>query len=311
MTQFLVTGGAGFIGSHITHKLINNHHRVRVLDNFSTGKEANLHGLNGDLEIQRGDIRDIRAVQDAVQNVDIIFHEAAFVSNPQSLLEPTECFEVNIHGTEILLEEARKAGVRRVVMASSAAVYGDTSNFPISETTPVQPLSPYAASKAISEIYTSMYTTAFDIEVVALRYFNVFGPRQSPGSDYAAAIPIFIQQILKNKPITIFGDGKQTRDLIYVQDVVQANLLAAESSQASGKVMNICTGQETSILKLVNSLQEIGVSTQETIFAPTRQGDIYRSSGDPNLATEVLGFLPQTSLSQGLSRTMEWMRKCQ
>ena len=310
MTHFLVTGGAGFIGSHITHQLINNRHRVRVLDNFSSGKEANLHGLDGDLEIQRGDIRDIQAVRVAVQNVDVIFHEAAFVSNPQSLLEPSECLAVNVHGTEILVEEARKAGVRRIVMASSAAVYGDTNNFPVSETTHVQPLSPYAASKAISEIYTSMYTAAFDIEIVALRYFNVFGPRQSPESDYAAAIPIFIQQILRNQPITIFGDGNQTRDLIYVQDVVQANLLAAENLQAPGKVMNICTGQETNILSLVNSLQEIGASTHKPIFAPTRQGDIYRSAGNPNMAKKILGFEPQTSLTEGLSLTLNWMRTC-
>lgn len=309
MTHYLVTGGAGFIGSHITHQLIKNDQRVRVLDNFSTGKEVNLDGLEGDLEIQRGDIRDIQAVHNAVQNVDVIFHEAAFVSNPQSLLEPEECLTVNVHGTEILLEEARKAGVRRVVMASSAAVYGDTNRFPVSETTPVQPLSPYAASKAISEIYTSMYSTAFEIEVVALRYFNVFGPRQSPESDYAAAIPIFIQQILRNEPITIYGDGNQTRDLIYVRDVVKANLLAAESPLAPGKVMNICTGQETSILNLVNSLQEIGVSNQEPIFAPSRQGDIYRSAGDPQLSKELLGFIAQTSLEQGLSDTMKWMRE--
>ena len=310
MTNYLVTGGAGFIGSHLTHHLLNNRHHVRILDNFSTGKEENLAGLKGDLEIRKGDIRDIQVVREAVENVDVIFHEAAFVSNPLSLLEPSECLDVNVHGTELLLEEARNAGVRRIVMASSAAVYGDTDQLPTSEKTPVHPLSPYAASKVICEIYADMYTAAFGMEVVALRYFNVYGPRQSPESDYAAAVPIFIRQILNNKPITIFGDGNQTRDLVYVEDIVRANLLAAESEKAPGMVINICTGEEISVLNLVDSLQEITKTSLEPLFAPSRQGDIYRSSGDPNLAKEILGFTPQTSISKGLSLTMNWMRTC-
>jgi nucleoside-diphosphate-sugar epimerase len=311
VTKTLVTGGAGFIGSHLTRKLLKDRHHVRVLDNFSTGRKENLSGLNGDLDIQQGDIRDIQAVREAVKNVDVIFHEAAFVSSPQSLLEPTTCLEVNVHGTELLLEEARKAGVRRIILASSAAVYGDTDQFPTTELSPVQPLSPYAASKAIGEIYAGMYTAAYGMEVVALRYFNVFGPMQSPESEYAAAIPIFIRQILDNKPITIFGDGNQTRDLIYVEDIVNANLLAAESNQAPGKVFNICSGEETSILNLIHSLQEIGNTSLDPIFEPARQGDIYRSSGDPQLAKDILGFNPLTSLPQGLSLSMNWMLKCQ
>ena len=311
MKSYLVTGGAGFIGSHITHKLLQDHHKVRVLDNFSTGKEENLDGFTGNLEIIQGDIRDKEKVRKAVNGIDVIFHEAAFVSNPLSLLEPSTCLEVNVHGTENLLEEARKAGVKRVVMASSAAVYGDTDQVPTSEKTPVQPMSPYAASKAIIEVYARMYTKAYKLEVVALRYFNVFGPKQSPESDYAAAIPIFIRQILDGKQITIYGDGNQTRDLVYVEDIVQANLLASESSNAPGYVINICTGIETSILDVVQSLKEIGNYSQEPKYAPARKGDIYRSAGDARLSKDVLDFNPKVSLSEGLMKTMDWMRQCQ
>jgi len=310
VTRVLVTGGAGFIGSHLTEALVARGDQVRVLDNFSSGTPRNLSDVESRIELVKGDLRNRADLMEALQDSEVVFHEAAFVSNPLSLLEPSECLDVNVHGTELLLEEARNAGVRRVVMASSAAVYGDTDQLPTSEKTPVHPLSPYAASKVICEIYAGMYTAAFGMEVVALRYFNVYGPRQSPESDYAAAVPIFIRQILNNKPITIFGDGNQTRDLVYVEDIVRANLLAAESEKAPGMVINICTGEEISVLNLVDSLQEITKTSLEPLFAPSRQGDIYRSSGDPNLAKEILGFTPQTSISKGLSLTMNWMRTC-
>jgi UDP-glucose 4-epimerase len=310
MTSYLVTGGAGFIGSHIVQNLLNKGQRVRVLDNFSTGKMENLSGFEGDLEILEGDLRDPSAVRQAVQNIDFIFHEAAFVSVPQSMLDPKTCYDVNVSGTENLFEEARKAGVKRIVLASSAAVYGESNAIPLAESNQTQSLSPYAASKAINEIYAEMYTRSFGIEAVVLRYFNVFGPRQAPTSQYAAAIPIFIDHLLSEKAITIFGDGSQTRDLIYVQDVVRANLLAAQIPSASGNIYNICTGIETSIQQLVDILRGLFPRSLSTQYLEPRAGDIYRSLGNPLKASERLGFQPETSLSQGLSQTVKWMRAC-
>jgi UDP-glucose 4-epimerase len=309
-SSYLVTGGAGFIGSHIVQDLLQKDQRVRVLDNFSTGKMENLSGFKGNLEILEGDLRDPSSVSRAVQNVDIIFHEAAFVSVQKSMFEPKTCYDVNVSGTENLFEAARKAGVKRIVVASSAAVYGEPEAIPLSEDNKTQPLSPYAASKIINEIYADMYTRSFGIEVVVLRYFNVFGPRQTPDSQYAAAIPIFIHRLLSGQAITIFGDGGQTRDLIYVQDIVRANLIASESPDAAGNIYNICTGIETSIQQLVDSLRGLFPETLATQFSQPQAGDIYRSVGNPFRAKERLGFQPQTSLTQGLSKTVEWMRSC-
>jgi nucleoside-diphosphate-sugar epimerase len=311
MTSYLVTGGAGFIGSHIAQNLLQKHHQVRILDNFSTGNVENLSGFQGKLEIIEGDLRTPADVKRAVQNVEIIFHEAAFVSNPKSILEPKACFDVNVTGTENLLEEARKAGVKRIVFASSAAVYGDSDSLPLSEDTILRPLSPYAASKYVNEMYGSLYTHTYGMDVISLRYFNVFGPRQNPDSEYAAAIPIFICSLLSNQPITIFGDGEQTRDLVYIQDVVQANLIAAEHPDAAGQVFNICTGIETSMRILVDTLRKLFPGSMDPKHTLPRTGDIYRSLGKPDKAREVLGFQPHTPLMQGLSQTVEWMRICQ
>ncbi|RME88885.1 MAG: SDR family oxidoreductase [Anaerolineae bacterium] len=309
MARYLVTGGAGFIGSHIVAALLKDGGEVRVLDNFSTGRRENLDGLGDGLEILEGDLRDPDAVTAAVRDVDVVFHEAAFVSVPASLDDPQTCLEVNVTGTANLLEAARRAGVRRLVLASSAAVYGDSEDLPLSEETPPRPLSPYAASKLVDEIYAALYTHAFDLEVVALRYFNVFGPRQSPETEYAAAVPIFIHRLLRGEPVTIFGDGGQTRDLIYVADVVRANLLAAEHPQAPGHVFNICTGRETRLLDLVDVLMRLFPGAPQPRFTAPRPGDIYRSVGDPTRAAQVLGFRARTSLEEGLKETLAWMRK--
>jgi UDP-glucose 4-epimerase len=303
----LVTGGAGFIGSHIVRGLLERGDRVRVLDNFSTGKRENLAGL--DVEIVEADLRNASRVTSACRGIETIFHQAAFVSVPQSMREPTECFDVNVTGTASLLQAAHKYGVKRVVFASSAAVYGDSDAYPLAEETPLRPLSPYAASKRVDEIYGQLYTTSFGLEVVGLRYFNVYGPRQRPDSQYAAAVPIFIRRLLDGKPITIFGDGGQTRDLIFVGDVVRANLAAAAHPSAPGGVFNICTGQETRIIDLVEILQELFPSAPAPEFAEPRAGDIYRSIGSPQLASERLGFRAQTSLEDGLKQTVEWMRQ--
>ncbi|RJP51473.1 MAG: SDR family oxidoreductase [Anaerolineaceae bacterium] len=303
----LVTGGAGFIGSHIVRALLERGDHVRVLDNFSTGKRENLDGL--DVEIIEADLRDASRVTSACRGIETIFHQAAFVSVPQSMKEPTECFDVNVTGTATLLQAAHKYGVKRVVFASSTAVYGDSDAFPIVEETPLRPLSPYATSKRVDEIYGQLYFNTFGLEVVALRYFNVYGPRQRPDSQYAAAVPIFIRRLLDGKPVTIFGDGGQTRDLIFVGDVVRANLAAATHSSAPGGVFNICTGQETRIIDLVEILQDLFPSAPAPEFSEPRAGDIYRSIGSPQLASDLLGFRARTSLEDGLKQTVEWMRQ--
>ncbi len=333
MRHYLVTGGAGFIGSHIVQALLEGGNAVRVLDNFSTGRRENLQemdgrpfgsapwpgrhivpmslreGRQGRLEVLEGDLRDPARVRQAVQGVEVIFHEAAFVSNPKSLQEPQSCYEVNVQGTVTLFEAARLAGVQRIVLASSAAVYGDSRTLPLSEDTPLQPLSPYAASKQINEIYARLYTQAFDLPAVALRYFNVYGPRQSPETEYAAAIPIFIHQLIARQNVTIYGDGEQTRDLIYVGDLVRANLIAAEHPQAPGQVFNICTGQETKIIDLLTTSRDMFPDPPKPVFGPPRPGDILRSVGDPARAAATLGFRAQTRLADGLRQTMEWMRQ--
>lgn len=305
MKRYLVTGGAGFIGSHIVRALLEQGDFVRVLDNFSTGRRENLAGL--DVEIIEADLRDAGCVAQAVTGIDIVFHEAAFVSVPQSMQDPLPCFEINQHGTEILLEAARKAGVGRVVLASSAAVYGDLGVLPLDETASLHPLSPYAVSKRVDELYAELYTRSFGLDVVALRYFNVYGPRQRPDSMYAAAVPIFTRRLIDGKPIIVFGDGGQTRDLVYVGDIVRANLVASEHSAAPGQVFNICTGDETRVIDLVNVLMESFSSAPAPVFSPARPGDIYRSVGNPRKAAGLLGFRPQTFLSDGLKAVVDWM----
>lgn len=304
--NYLVSGGAGFIGSHLVRVLHEQGANVRVLDNFSSGKPDNLKGL--DVEIVRGDLRDASWVTKAVAGVNIIFHEGAFVSVPESMEKPQECFDVNVTGTSILFEAARKAGVQRVVIASSAAVYGDSEDMPLVEDSQLKQLSPYASSKRIDEMYAELYTRSFGLEVVALRYFNVYGPRQRPDSMYAAAVPIFIRRMLDNKPITIFGDGGQTRDLINVHDVVQANLLASQHSAAPGQIFNVCTGKETRLLDLLDVLYKIFPTAPKHVYAEPRAGDIYRSVGSPKRAMEMLGFSPKVTLTEGLKEAVEEMR---
>ena len=259
--RYLVTGGAGFIGSHLVSALSAQAAEVRVLDNFSSGTRINIEAGRGSgggaLEVIEADLRDANRVRSAVSGIDVIFHEAAFVSVPASMEDPRGCYEVNCTGTVGLLDAARAAGVRRVVLASSAAVYGDSDQLPLVESATPKPLSPYAASKLVDEIYATLYTQALGLEVCSLRYFNVFGPRQRPDTQYAAAVPIFIRQLLAGKAPTIFGDGKQTRDLIFVADVVRANLVAAEHPAAPGQVFNVCTGIKTRVLDLVEALYEL------------------------------------------------------
>ena len=311
--KYLVTGGAGFIGSHIARTLLERGESVRVLDNFSTGKRENIEDLmqqfKGDqFELVEGDMRDASHVKAAVEGVEIIFHEAAFVSVPQSMDEPQNCFDVNITGTSQLFDAARRAGVRRAVVASSAAVYGESEALPLVEETPLQPKSPYAVSKRVDEMYAELFTNSFNFEVAALRYFNVYGPRQRPDSMYAAAVPIFARQLLDGKPITVYGDGGQTRDLINVRDIVRANIVASEHPNAAGKIFNICTGIETRLLDLLDVLYALFPDAPKPEFTAPRAGDIYRSVGSPQRAKNIIGFQAQVSLADGLKETVEWMR---
>jgi UDP-glucose 4-epimerase len=305
--RVLVTGGAGFIGSHIVEELLQKGASVRVLDNFSSGKRANLASFRGDLEILEGDLRDAEAIKAATRDIELVFHLAAFISVPQSMLEPQECFAINVVGTASLLEAARQAGVRKVVLSSSTAVYGNPDKFPTDEQTPLKPLSPYALSKQVNELYARLYSQNFNLPVTALRYFNVYGPRQNPNSAYAAAISIFTQRLVNGEPITIYGDGKQSRDFIFVKDVVRANLLAAES-QAAGEAFNICTGHETNLLDLLEELSELSPLQPTVRFEAPRLGDIYRSQGNPEKAAAALDFRAGTLLADGLAQTVEWMK---
>lgn len=311
MTNYLVTGGAGFIGSHIVRALLKQGDFVRVLDNFSTGKRENLEPVSSapGFELLEGDLRSPETVAKATQDIDLIFHEAAFVSVPQSMEDPLPCFEINQRGTELLLEAARKAGVKRVVLASSAAVYGDSESLPLDEETPLRPLSPYAVSKRVDELYAEMYTRSFGLDVVALRYFNVYGPRQRPDSMYAAAVPIFTRRLVDGKPVTIYGDGGQTRDLVFVGDIVRANLLASQHPAAPGQVFNICSGVEIRVIDLVETLMRLFPNAPAPQFAPPRPGDIYRSVGNPQKAANLLGFRAQTSLTDGLKAVVDWMQE--
>lgn len=311
--KYLVTGGAGFIGSHIVQTLLERGDSVRVLDNFSTGKPENLEALtrqfDGDqFEVLEGDIRDTALVEEAVRGVEVIFHEAAFVSVPQSMEEPQTCFDVNIKGTSQLFDTARKAGVRRAVVASSAAIYGDSDALPLVEETPPRPMSPYAVSKRVKEMYAELFTASYGLDVVALRYFNVYGPRQRPDSMYAAAVPIFARRLLDGKPVTVFGDGGQTRDLINVRDVVRANLIASERRNAAGKIFNICTGVEMRLMDLLDVMYELIPNAPQTEFTAPRPGDIYRSVGSPQKAADLMNFRAEVPLVEGLKEVIDSMR---
>ncbi|HSK67110.1 MAG TPA: NAD-dependent epimerase/dehydratase family protein, partial [Anaerolineales bacterium] len=297
----------------IVQTLLQEGHSVRVLDNFSTGKRENIEELmrrfNGhSLEVLEGDVRNATDVGQAVRGVEVLFHEAAFVSVPQSMDEPQACFDVNITGTSLLFDAARRAGVRRAVVASSAAVYGESEALPLVEDTPLQPKSPYAVSKRVDEMYAELFTGAFGFEVAALRYFNVYGPRQRPDSMYAAAVPIFARRLLDNRPVTVYGDGGQTRDLINVRDIVRANLIASEHPNAAGKIFNICTGVETRLLDLLDVMYELLPDAPSHVHTAPRSGDIYRSVGSPQKAAEQIGFRAEVSLVDGLKETVDWMR---
>jgi nucleoside-diphosphate-sugar epimerase len=306
--SFLVTGGAGFIGSHIVRRLAGAGAQVRVLDNFVTGRLANLAGVAGSVDLIEGDVVDMGAVRRAVDGVEYILHLAALASVPESVEHPDRNFEVNFRGTHNLLIAARDARVQRVVFSSSAAVYGDHAA-PHHEELAPRALSPYAAAKHSGEQLCRSFTHVYGLPTVCLRYFNVFGPRQNPRSGYAAAIPIFITALLEGKRPTIYGDGRQSRDFVYVGNVVDANLLACEAEAAIGGVFNVAAGGETDLLMLLEILSELAGRTVEPAFAPARLGDIRRSYASVERAAETLGFRPRVGLAEGLRETFAWYRE--
>ena len=303
MAVYLVTGGAGFIGAHIAEALIRRGDSVRVLDNFTTGKRANLAHLP-DVEVVEGDIRDTARVCQAMARADYVIHQAALVSVTQSMADPATTHDVNVTGTLNLLTAAREEGVKRFVLASTCAVYGDTDDLPLKETSAPRPLSPYAASKLIGEVYCQMFQRAYGVPTVCLRYFNVYGPRQDPNGEYAAAIPRFLQRMKQDLPPLIYGDGLQTRDFVYVSDVVRANLLACEREEAAGQVLNVTSGRDVSLLELADTLNEVCHTHFTPRLEPARAGDIRHSRGDGTRLAAVLGFQPAISLLAGLQQML-------
>jgi UDP-glucose 4-epimerase len=301
MATYLVTGGAGFIGAHIAEALIRRGDHVRVLDNFTTGKRANLAPLP-DVEVVEGDIRDTTVVRRAMAGAEYVIHQAALVSVTQSMADPATTHDVNATGTLNLLTAARDTGVRRFVLASSCAVYGDNDDLPLEETSTPRPLSPYAASKLTGEVYCQMFHRAYGVPAVCLRYFNVYGPRQDPNGEYAAVIPKFLQRIRQGLPPVIYGDGLQTRDFVYVSDIVRANLLACEREEAAGQVLNVAGGREVSLLDLAAALNELCLTHFTPTLEPARAGDIQRSRGAGTRLAAVLGFQPATPLMAGLQQ---------
>ncbi len=309
MELYLVTGGAGFIGSHIVHELVQRDERVRVLDDFSTGRRDNLRKVMDRVELVEGSLTDQEAVERAVRGVTFILHQGAKPSVQRSIQDPVGTHEANATGTLKLLTAARAAGVSRVVYASSSSVYGDTPTLPKEEDMPLSPGSPYAVSKLAGELYCQVFHRAYGLETVALRYFNVFGPRQDPSSEYAAVIPKFIIAMLAGRAPTIFGDGKQSRDFTYVHDVVEATLRALAASRAAGAAINVARGEQHTLLQLVGLLNDILGTHFEPVFAPARQGDVRHSQASTMLARDLLGFEPGVSFHDGLQRTVDWFKR--
>ena len=306
--SFLVTGGAGFIGSHIVRRLVAGGAHVRVLDAFTTGRRENLAEVRDRIDLLEGDISDMALVRQASAGAEYVLHLAALVSVPESVDRPERNFEVNLAGTHNLLLAARDAGVRRLVFSSSCAVYGDHAA-PHHEELAPRALSPYAAAKLSGEQLCRSFTHVYGLPTVCLRYFNVFGPGQNPRGGYAAAIPQFITALIEGRRPRIYGDGRQSRDFVYIANVVDANMLACGVEAAVGGVFNIGTGRETNLLELLEVLGERASQAVEPEFAPPRAGDIRRSYGDITRATTVLGYRPTIDLATGLRETFDWYRQ--
>ena len=300
--RVLVTGGAGFIGSHLTDRLVADGHDVRVLDSFRSGHRENLVGVAGRIQLIEDDVRDAAAVERASESCEVVFHEAAVVSVPYSVEHPQETHDVNIQGTLNVLAAARRNGVRRVVFASSAAIYGEEPTLPKVESMVPLPISPYGVEKLTSEHYLRTFSHLYGLETVALRYFNVFGTRQDPSSPYSGVISVFVKRLLAGEPVIIYGDGNQSRDFVNVADVVQANILAAMTSHVSGRVYNVARGERTTLSDLAEVLGLAMGSKVPPSRTTERPGDIRHSLADISLIRKELGYAPVVSLADGLAQ---------
>lgn len=307
--RVLVTGGAGFIGSHIAHRLLGDGHEVVILDNFSTGRRENIAAIEAPgLRVVEGDVRDEKTVRACVEGCALVYHEAAVVSVPYTVEHPQESHDVNIQGTLNVLQAARAAKCKRVVFASSAAIYGEEPTLPKVETMRPEPISPYGTEKITGEHYLATWSKLFELETVALRYFNVFGPRQDPSSPYSGVISIFVDRILAGRGITFFGDGKQIRDFVYISNVVDANILAGAKPGVSGRAFNVACGAQTTLLELASLIEKAAGKTVERSFSPARAGDIKESIADIGRARKELGYEPAIPVGEGISRLVEHVR---
>ena len=308
MSVILVTGGAGFIGSHIVERLLSLGHEVRVLDNFSTGRRENLSLFEDGVDIIEGDIRDVSCVERAVKGAEVVFHEAALASVPRSVADPVSSNDVNVTGTLNLLVASRDSGVRRLVYASSSSAYGDGPELPKHERMAPSPESPYAASKLAGENYCRVFSSLYGLECVSLRYFNVFGPRQDPASQYAAVVPLFVTALLAGTPPVIYGDGEQSRDFTYVANVVDANMLALSAAGAAGEVFNIACGDTSTVNELLAKLQGIIGTSLAAHYMDARRGDVKHSYADISKAERALRLVSNVSLDEGLVLTVDSFR---
>jgi UDP-glucose 4-epimerase len=308
MDKFLVTGGAGFIGSNICNKLVSQGCFVRVIDNLLTGKKSNLAGIADKIEFIEADMGNADAARAAMKGIDVVLHEGALPSVPRSVDDPAATHRHCVDATFTLLMAARDAKIKRFVYAASSSAYGDTPTLPKVETMPVNPLSPYAAAKLMCEYYCSVFYKVFGLETISLRYFNVFGPHQDPTSQYAAAIPAFVTSILKDTPPTIYGDGEQSRDFTYVDNVVEANLLAARAKQTKGEVINIACGEAITVNAIIDMINKIVGKNVKPTYLPSRKGDVKHSLADITQAKKLIGFKPVISFKDGLKKAIEWYR---
>jgi nucleoside-diphosphate-sugar epimerase len=308
-SKYLVTGGAGFIGSHLVENLVKQGHDVRVLDNFLTGKRENIAEFLDEIDLIEGDIRDLSTCMQAVEGVDFVLHQAALPSVPRSIEDPVLTNEINIRGTLNLLLASREQKIKKFVFASSSSVYGDDEILPKKEGVEGVPLSPYAVTKLVGEKYCQVFSRIFGLSTVSLRYFNIFGPRQDPASQYAAVIPLFITRIIQRERPVIFGDGEQSRDFTYVANIVEANRLAIGAPEISGEIINAACGSKTTVNQLFEHIRQILHKDIDPIHQEPRPGDIRHSFADITKAQEVLKYEPKISLIQGLQETIRWYKE--
>jgi len=308
MASYLITGGAGFIGSHLAEALLEGGHQVRILDDFSTGRRHNVEVLPRRVEVLEGDVADLDTCRRAVEGMEYVLHQAAIPSVPRSVEDPLGSNRANIVGSLHLLLAARDAGVKRVVYAGSSAAYGDTPGLPRVETMATSPMSPYALQKLVAEQYCRMFTQLYGLETVTIRYFNVFGPRQNPGSPYSGVISLFCTALLDGRQPVIYGDGEQTRDFTYIANVVDGVLRACSAPEASGETINVATGRRTSLNELLGTLARLAGRSVTPIYRDGRAGDVRDSQADISKAQRLLGYTPTVGLEDGLRQTLDWYR---